>query len=232
MREPRFRFPVERSLRCVRQPSLELTSARPDVALSCRSWPGGTVRPPTADPPRVRASALSWRAADSPPTRRHPLATPFSRPSSLSPLRGSGAFYERTPSPGRFHLTYRPERCRDTGPIEDSPRSHTEPCPRTIPAGPIALRAANSWGGCAPDGPEFRAASGLPHRNALSPRLPPGAGPELGAVRRGAWPRLSASQLCESARAGGRIRLSGVFRGWPLASWDAFRRDQTEAHQT
>ena len=57
------------------------------VRLGCRSWPGGTVRPPTADPPRVRASALSWRAVGRPPTRRHPLATTSPR-SAVDPAPG------------------------------------------------------------------------------------------------------------------------------------------------
>ena len=76
----------------------------------------------------------------------------------------------------------------------------------------------------APDGPEFRATRGRPSRNALSRRAASQGGPELVAVRLGVRPRLSASQKCESCRAGGRTPLSAIFRCWASTSLDASRR--------
>ena len=148
---------------------------RRDGALGCRSWPGGTVRPPTADPP------LTAHLPDGTPGHAL-LASRFAitlggGPGALYGLRANSAPWPLSPhvrteecqrtipadpavrSPAALHLTFgRPEWSLGTIPAEKSPESRPDPSSRTIPARPTALRATNSCGVCAPDGPEFRAA--------------------------------------------------------------------------
>ena len=75
--------------------------------------------------------------------------------------RGRGALYGLRANSAPWPLSPRPRRTEwslGTIPAEKSPESRPDPSSRTIPARPTALRATNSCGVCAPDGPEFRAA--------------------------------------------------------------------------
>ncbi len=93
------------------------------------------------------ADAPSWRAADSPPTRRHPLATPFSPAAALDGPRVNSA-----PWPLSAYVPRRSERCCGTGPAEESPRSaigtvlaHGSGWSGTARAAPAETEAVDSW---------------------------------------------------------------------------------------